>query len=43
MDPDPTGDPTTGDPTTGDPTGGNVAATIYDIQMGAVADKATST
>ncbi len=39
VDPDPTGDPTTGDPTTGDPTGGNVAATIYDIQMGAVADK----
>ncbi|MBA3548147.1 MAG: hypothetical protein H0T76_16820 [Nannocystis sp.] len=42
-DPDPTGDPTTGDPTTddpttgdptGDPTGENVAATIYDIQMG---------
>jgi len=38
-DPDPTtGEPTTGDPTTGDPTGDptgeNVAATIYDIQMG---------
>jgi len=34
---DPTADPTT-DPTT-DPTGGNVAATIYDIQMGMVPDK----
>ena len=30
---DPTADPTT------DPTGGNVAATIYDIQMGTVPDK----
>lgn len=40
MDPDPTtGDPTTGDPTTSDPTGGNVAATIYDIQMGVHPDK----